>query len=110
MHELLMPPACFKEELYNDEFVGMTREAVTQEALIATQAHLYTDIQGRLSGDTANFLLSLHDAEPDFGLIGIPEAAALPAIRWKLVNLEKLMRSDPEKHATQRNALENLFQ
>ena len=110
MHELLTPPACFKEEEYNDEFVGMTREAVTKEALVATQAHLYADIQERLSGDTANFLLSLHDAEPDFGLIGIPEAADLPAIRWKLVNLEKLMRSDPEKHATQRNALEDLFQ
>ena len=89
MHELLAPPACFKGELYDDEFVGMTREAVTKDALIATQARPYANIQENLSGDTANFLLSLHDAKPDFGLIGIPEAVALPAIRWKLVNLEK---------------------
>ena len=110
MHELLAPPTCFKGELYDDEFVGMTREAVTKEALIATQARLYADIQENLSGDTANFLLSLHDAEPDFGLIGIPEAVALPAIRWKLVNLEKLKRINPRKHAAQRGALEDLLQ
>ena len=110
MHELLAPPARFKEELYDGEFVGMTREAVTQEALIATQARLYADIQKRLSGDMANFLLSLHDAEPDFNLIGIPEAVDLPAIRWKLVNLEKLKSRNPEKHAVQRSALEDLFQ
>ena len=110
MHELLTPPARFREDLYDDEFVGMTREAVTQEALVATQARLYADIQEHLSGDTANFLLSLHDAEPDFGLISIPEAAALPAIRWTLVNLEKLKRNDPEKHTAQRSALVDLFQ
>ena len=109
MHELLTPPTRFKEELYDGEFVGMTREAVTKEALIATQTHLYADIQEHLSGNTVDFLLSLHDAEPDFGLIGIPEAAALPAIRWKLVNLEKLKRNNPEKHAAQRSALETLF-
>ena len=109
MHELLTPPARFKEELYDGEFVGMTREAVTKEALIATQTRLYADIREHLPGDTADFLLSLHDAEPDFGLIGIPEAATLPAIRWKLVNLEKLKRSNPEKHAAQRSALETLF-
>jgi len=110
IHELLTLPAHFKEELYNDEFVGMTREAVTKEDLIATQAHLYVDIQKRLSGDMAGFLLSLHNAEPDFDLIGIPEAADLPAVRWKLINLEKLKNSNPEKHTAQRSALEDLLQ
>ncbi len=110
MHELLAPPARFKEELYDDEFVGMTREPVTKETLVSTQARLYGDIQERLSGNTATFLLSLHDAEPDFDLIGIPEAVDLPAIRWKLVNLEKLKSDNPEKHAAQRSALEDLIQ
>jgi len=53
---------------------------------------LHTDIRQRLTGDIAAFLLSLHDAEPDFALIGLPKAAQLPAIRWKLRNLEKLKR------------------
>lgn len=64
----------------------------------------------KTSPSTATFLLSLHDAAPDFNLIGLPEAATLPAIRWKLINLERLKRDYPEKHAAQRKALETLFQ
>ena len=60
-------------------------------------------------GDIATFLLSLHDAEPHFDLIGFPRAALLPAVRWKLANLAELMRKDPEKHVAQRNALKDLF-
>ena len=49
------------------------------------------------------------DAEPDFGLMGLSEAAGLWAVRWKLVNLERLRQTNPRKHAVQRDALENLF-
>lgn len=41
-----------------------------------------------------------------FDLIGLPAAANLPAVRWKLINLERLMEKNPEKHAAQRAALE----
>lgn len=43
--------------------------------------------------------------EHEFGLIGHPAAAELPAIRWKLLNLRKLRDSNPEKHADQRARL-----
>jgi hypothetical protein len=41
-----------------------------------------------------------------FDLIGLPAAANLPAVRWKLINLERLMEKNPEKHAAQPAALE----
>lgn len=87
----------------------MTREAVSRDALAGARRRLHADIGSRLKGDIAAFLLSLHDAEPDFGLIGLPQAANLPAVRWKLVNLEKLKRENPDKHAVERDALEGLF-
>ena len=110
MHELLAPAAPLREELYGDEFVGMTRQAVSWDALLETRRHLHADIGSRLTGSVADFLLALHDAEPDFRLIGLPEAADLPAIRWKLMSLEKLKTADPRKHKVQRHALERLFQ
>jgi len=109
MHELLAPATPFNEGLYDDEFVGMTREAVSREALAEVGRRLHADIRSRLHGDVAEFLLSLHDAEPDFELIGLPEAADLPAVRWKLLNLKRLKDADPGKHAAQRGALETLF-
>lgn len=110
MHELLAPTTLFKTELYDEEFVGMTRESVTKDALIDTCTRLHSDIRGRLTQAIATFLLSLHDAEPEFNLIELPGAVNLPAIRWKLLNLRRLKRDNPEKHAAQRRALENLFQ
>ncbi|MEJ8570409.1 nucleotidyl transferase AbiEii/AbiGii toxin family protein [Microbaculum marinum] len=110
MHELLAPTAPLDEALYDDEFVGMTREMVTKEELADTRERLHADIRRRLKGDTAEFLLSLHDAEPDFDLIGLPDSSSLPAVQWKLMNLEKLKRDNPEKHAAQREELKNLFQ
>ena len=97
------------ETWYDEEFAGMTREAVSGDALVEVRRRLHADIAERLKGDVAAFLLSLHDAEPDFGLIGLPEAAGLPAVRWKLVNLERLKKINPGKHAVQRDALESLF-
>ena len=110
IHELLAPAAPLREELYGEEFVGMTRQAVSWDALIDTRRRLHADIGSRLNGDVAAFLISLHDAEPDFQLIGLPEAADLPAIRWKLINLEKLKQANPKKHAAQRDALKRLLQ
>ena len=110
MHELLAPATPFRGDLYDQEFVGMTREAVSLEALADAARTLHADIMSRLHGDVASFLLSLHDAEPDFGLLGLPEAADPPAVRWKLVNLQKLRDTNPDKHTAQRGALEGLFQ
>ena len=110
MHELLAPATPVREDLYDEEFVGMTRDPVSREALADAGRRLHADIGSRLHGDVAAFLLSLHDAEPDFGLLGLPEAADLPAVRWKLANLQRLRNTNPGKHAAQRTALERLFQ
>ena len=110
MHELLAPQTPLRGDLYDEEFVGMTHEAVSLDALADVARTLHADIRARLHGDVAAFLLSLHDAEPDFGLLGLPDAADLPAVRWKLINLKKLKEANPGKHAAQRGALEQLFQ
>ena len=109
MHDLLAPAAPLREDLYGDQFVGMTRQPVSWNALIETRRRLHADIGSRLTGDVADFLLALHGAEPDFRLIGVPEAADLPAVRWKLANLKKLKQANPRKHKVQRDALERLF-
>nr|WP_022696345.1 nucleotidyl transferase AbiEii/AbiGii toxin family protein [Euryhalocaulis caribicus] len=110
MHELLSPNLVPLDQRFTDEFEGMTREPVSQAELEEVRHRLHGDIKDRLNGDIAHFLLSLHDAEPDFDLIGLPQAAALPAIRWKLLNLETLKRDNPGKHAEQRQALEDTFE
>lgn len=109
MHELLSPNLVPLGQHFTDEFEGMTREPVSQAELEEVRHRLHADIRGRLNGEIARFLLSLHDGEPDFNLIGLPQAANLPAIRWKLLNLAKLKSDNPDKHAEQGGLLEKIL-
>jgi len=109
MHELLSPTCAPLADLYGQEFVGMTREVVVLADLEAARSRLIADIADRLTSDVAAFLLSLHEAEPDFGLIGLSEAERLPAVQWKLLNLRKLKADNLAKHAEQRALLEAIL-
>lgn len=105
LHEMIAPNRIDIDRAFAREFDGMTIEHVPLETLLAARERLIHDVADRATGVAAEFLLSLHDGEPDFGLVGHPAAAELPAIRWKLLNLRKLRDSNPEKHADQRARL-----
>lgn len=108
-HELLKPTLVPLDAPFAAEFEGMTNVAIPLAELIEARTRLIADIKARLGGPVRRFLLSLHDAEPDFALIGLPQAADLPAVRWKLRNLEILKRDNPPKHAELRASIEGLW-
>lgn len=110
-HELLKPTPKELDVVFAEHFEGMdiSDAPVTLASLEETRTKLFDDIAGRLDDAAKRFILSLHDGEPDFDAIGLPRAAQLPAIRWKLFNLEKLKTNDPAKHSEQRRFLEELF-
>jgi len=91
-HELLAPNLSDLDRPFLREFKGMTSTPVPLSDLVETRERLIADIKVRLDEKTKTFLLSLHDCEPDFDIIGYPDAANLPAVRWKLINLQN--RSD----------------
>ncbi|NSZ55309.1 nucleotidyl transferase AbiEii/AbiGii toxin family protein, partial [Agrobacterium vitis] len=108
-HELIRPSLSEIEEAFVKEFEGMTIEPVSLIELKDARARLTDDLRARLDDKAMRFLLTLHDTEPDFDAIGLPQAAALPAVRWKLLNLAKLKQQNPNKHAMQRAEIENMF-
>lgn len=105
LHELVDPHEIDLDRAFVQEFEGMTIEAIPLEALVETRRTLIQDLQARMIGSAAEFLLSVHDADPRFDLIGLPAAEALPAVQWKLLNLRRLKEKNPDKHAAQRDAL-----
>ena len=108
-HELLNPNFIDIGQPYTQEFSGMTNIPVSLDELMEIRTRLVSDIQSRIDDATKHFLLTLHDGNPDFTAIDRPQAAELPAVRWKLINLNKLIRQNTEKHNAQRKALEALF-
>jgi hypothetical protein len=106
LHELIDPHLIAIDRHFAQEFDGMTVDHVSLETLLAARTRLVHDIRSRITGEAAEFLLSVHDGAPKFDLIALSAAAELPAIRWKLLNLKRLLDQNPEKHATQRAELE----
>lgn len=105
LHELLRPSLKAIDKEFAEEFEGMTTTKVSLEELLATRTKLSNDIRTRLDQNAMRFLLSLHDGAPDFEAIGLPQAADLPAVRWKLINIARLKGENPAKHAEQREVL-----
>ena len=108
-HELLDPNLIDLAQPYAREFEGLTRTPVPLDTLLATRLKLVADLQSRLDDKAKQFLLTLQDGMPDFLAINRPQAADLPAVKWKLLNLNKLKRDNPGKHAAQRDALLKLL-
>ncbi|RCW81183.1 hypothetical protein C7476_11145 [Phyllobacterium bourgognense] len=106
-HELIKP--FFSELAFITAFESMTVVPVSLGELKDARVRLTDDLLTRLDDNAMRFLLSLHDTEPDFEAIGIPQAANLPAVRWKLLNLTKLKEQNPEKHAQQGQEIENIL-
>jgi hypothetical protein len=105
--ELLDPNLQDLAAQYDEEFVGMTVEAVTLDTLRATRDRLIAEIQKRARDNAPKrFLTSFQLLEPDWRAIGFEdEIGELPAVRWKALNLQKLQDSNPAKFGAEAERL-----
>ena len=108
-HELLNPNLIPLTNVFEAEFSGMTVDTVAVTDLEQVRNRLIEDVQSRLTDSAAQCLRTLVSGEPDFHAIGLPSAANLPAVQWKLQNIQKLRDTNPEKHAVQCESLESLL-
>ncbi|WP_416399175.1 nucleotidyl transferase AbiEii/AbiGii toxin family protein [Allohahella sp. A8] len=107
IHELMAPRWKALTESYQDEFAGMTNTAVTQAQLEQTRTDMAAALQMHFTERDRNFLLSFKRGTPDWNLFDEPAAAQLPAVRWKLMNIEKLA-TNAVRHQQQIALLESV--
>jgi predicted nucleotidyltransferase component of viral defense system len=102
-HELLCPHLLDIAAQYDEQFVGMTVDIVTLDRLLDARQRLIEAVGQRArTVEVRDFLLRFHDLDPDFDMVGLPQTLAeLPAVRWKLINLERLRRENPTKFVQQ---------
>ncbi|MGX5851701.1 nucleotidyl transferase AbiEii/AbiGii toxin family protein [Mesorhizobium sp. PL10] len=102
MAELLQPTRKEIAGIYEGEFLRMSQIEVSLDELLDVRERLITGLNQALTDDQRKFLLSFKARRPQWDLLGIEEADKLPAVRWKLQNLERM----PE--ARHKLAYENL--
>lgn len=107
IHEVLFPAKRDMTQEYERTFHGMTAEPVALEELLQARERMLQELQQGLDARERNFLISLAWNRPDWNQLGIAHLAELPAVRWKLHNLEQLAKTNPKKFASQAAALED---
>jgi predicted nucleotidyltransferase component of viral defense system len=90
MSEVIAPTRKDLGREFARAFQGMTKDPISLEELMAAREALIADIVGNMPQEHRRFLLSFKRGEPDWDLIGLPNAADLPAVRWRQQNLDKL--------------------
>lgn len=109
LHELLFAKIKNTIREYESTFVGLTLEPVEYATLQTTLNRLVDELRQRLSRSQRDFLVGLAKAQPDWNLLSCPHASDLPALRWKLLNLEKFKKSRPDDFAHHVNLLTKLL-
>nr|WP_319399129.1 nucleotidyl transferase AbiEii/AbiGii toxin family protein [uncultured Carboxylicivirga sp.] len=97
--ELLSPILKDQESAFENQFAGMTTVEFSYDDYELTRALLIKTIGERLTDNDKRFLLSFESGEPDWELFPIPVLKDLPAIQWKLLNINKLKKVNAKKHA-----------
>lgn len=106
IHEVLFPTPKDIRLAYDGSFVGMTTAPVTLQALLETRERLFLELPAALDSNERGFLRLLVRATPDWTLLQIPHLAELPAIRWRLQNLEQLSHRQPDRFRALVDALD----
>jgi hypothetical protein len=108
IHEVMAPNWQPLNDAFKTEFDGMTFEKVELEDLVAVRPEMLMALQKYFTKRDYEFLMSFKNGHPDWTLFDYPNAADLPAIRWKLQNINKLAKNQT-KHTQQVNKLKQVL-
>jgi hypothetical protein len=106
IHELLNPHPIDQSAVFESQFNGMTDNSFENEEYHATRGQLIRMINESLTPEDKEFLLAFSKGEPDWTKV---DYSKFPAIKWKLLNINKLKESNPQKHIEQISILEQVF-
>jgi predicted nucleotidyltransferase component of viral defense system len=109
IHEVLFSNDKNIAREYDSSFVGMTEATCSLATLLETRERLRHELPARLSAPHRRFLIGLARAQPDWSLLRCRHAAELPALRWKLSNLQTFRKRRPADFESQANTLETLL-
>jgi predicted nucleotidyltransferase component of viral defense system len=91
MAEVLAPQRLDISAEYKRGFEGMVDEPIRLDDLLKAREDIIKEIVGKMPEPHKKFLVSVKKGEPDWSLLDLEGAKELPAVRWKLENLAKLI-------------------
>jgi len=110
VHEVLFSRDVDLARPFENEFAGMERELVTLDELESARKRLRRELGAALTTEHKRFLLGLVAGAPPWEAMSSNHLAKLPALQWKLQNLDRLKKSNPAKFQAQADELRRGFE
>ena len=98
IHELLRPHSVDQSAVFESQFSGMTDNTFGYDEYQTTREQLIRMINESLTLEDKEFLLAFSKGEPNWTK---NDYSKYPAIKWKLLNINKLKECNSQKHEQQ---------
>ena len=109
IHEMIDPQFQDQRSAFEKQFAGMSLSPFTYDDFETTRKRLVKEIHTHLTKQDRQFLLSFKTGNPDWSLFPVATLAEMPAVKWKLLNLQKFIAQNPSKHAEQYDKLKKVL-
>lgn len=109
IHESFAPRLIDQHEAMVNQFEGMTNIKFTYDEFEATRKKLITDVNSMITTTDRQFLVSFERGEPEWKGYEFEYFKNYPSIKWKLLNLNKLAKQNPQKLRTEANQLQQIL-
>ena len=106
-HEMLDPHLLDQRTAFENQFEGMATIEFSYDDYEATRLQLVETVKASLNEEDKAFLLSLNRLTPDWSIYDYQN---FPSVKWKLLNLEKFKKVNPEAYQQQLSELESILE
>lgn len=106
MHEILNPHSVNQSAVFESQFKGMTDNSFGYDEYENIRKLLIKTVNESLTKEDKEFLLAFTKGEPDWAKV---DYSKYPAIRWKLLNINKLKETNLLKHEEQVETLKHVL-
>ena len=97
IHESFAPKLIDQWEAMENQFMGMTDIPFSYEEFEETRSRLIADVKALMTPADRVFLVNFEMGEPVWDGYEFAHFKDYPSVKWKLLNLQKLARQNPEK-------------
>ena len=97
IHESFAPSMIDQREAMENQFAGMTDIPFTYEEFEETRAKLINDVKSLITEADKKFLISFESGQPEWEGYEFEYFKEYPSVQWKLLNLKKLAKQNPQK-------------
>jgi hypothetical protein len=92
-----------------NQFAGMTDIPFTYEEFEDTRAKLINDVKSLITDADKKFLISFESGQPEWDGYEFEYFKNYPSVQWKLLNLKKLTKQNPQKLQKEAEKLRNIL-